>query len=183
MALHRTRVPRHLEELSEQEATGNLHRVDLQSWTTVTDCGLTGAGGHKQHDRLGGAQQLVVHLVATASRRRVAVRSAVKNQRACSDVPSGDPHLDALDSKVQHLVGCRVDEGEVDPGQTGEDELLRNLVDQGDAETFLQVDQNLVMPHERTTTNRCSSKSDCDSQHWYRCHYWYRYQCISSDDH
>lgn len=63
-----------------------------------------------------------------------------------------DSHLDALDSKVQHLVGCCVDEGEVDPRQTGEDEFLRNLVDQRDAETFLQVHQNLMTTHGSVAT-------------------------------
>lgn len=73
---------------------------------------------------------------------------------------SGGSHLDALDSKVQNLVGCRADEGEVDPRQTGEDQLLGNLVDQRDTETFLQVHQNLTTVDENI-------EADCGS--WWCC--------------
>lgn len=55
-----------------------------------------------------------------------------------------ESHLDALNPQIQHLVDSRVDEGEVDPRQTGEHQLFRNLVDQRDTETFLQVHQNLL---------------------------------------
>lgn len=48
-----------------------------------------------------------------------------------------------------------MDEGEVDPRQTGEHQLFRNLVDQRDTETFLQVHQNLLTTQtEKTRTWR-----------------------------
>lgn len=53
----------HLEELSEHEFTGDLHRVDLKGRATVADAAVSGARSHTQHHGLGGAQQLVVHLV------------------------------------------------------------------------------------------------------------------------
>ncbi len=55
----------HLEEVSEHEAAGNLDRVDLQGRPAVIDAAVAGAGSHTQHHRLGGAQQLVVHLRTT----------------------------------------------------------------------------------------------------------------------
>lgn len=66
-----------------------------------------------------------------------------------------ESHLDALNPQIQHLVDSRVDEGEVDPRQTGEHQLFRNLVDQRDTETFLQVHQNLLTTQtEKTGTWR-----------------------------
>lgn len=53
----------HLEELREHEAAGNLYGVDLQGRATVIDARVTGAGTNTKHHRLGGTQQLVVHLI------------------------------------------------------------------------------------------------------------------------
>lgn len=53
----------HLVELSQHEVAGNLDRVDLQCWATLIDAAVRGAGSDAQHDRLRGAQQLVVHLM------------------------------------------------------------------------------------------------------------------------
>lgn len=59
----------HLEELSEHEFTGDLHRVDLKGRATVADAAVSGARSHTQHHGLGGAQQLVVHLVTFIRQR------------------------------------------------------------------------------------------------------------------
>lgn len=52
-------------------------------------------------------------------------------------------HLDVLNAQLQHLVGSGTDEVDVDAGQRGEHELLRNFVDQRHTQTFLQVHQHL----------------------------------------
>lgn len=53
----------HFEEVGQHEAAGDLDRVDLQGRAAVAEAAVTGAGSHTQHHRLGGSQQLVVHLM------------------------------------------------------------------------------------------------------------------------
>lgn len=54
--------------MGEHQAAGNLDRVELQGGPAVAGAAVAavaGAGRHTQHHGLGGAQQLVVHLMST----------------------------------------------------------------------------------------------------------------------
>ena len=54
-------------------------------------------------------------------------------------------YLDVLNAELQHLVGSSTDEVDIYTRQCCEHKLLRNLIDQRNTQTFLQVYQHLWM--------------------------------------
>lgn len=159
------RVRPHLKELGQHEPAGDLDGVDLQGGATVADPALAGAGRHAQNHRLGGAQQLVVHLITQAHCEEPGAvlaspgdhkwgfmrahqtfplpASPGRSSPRCCPTGLESAHLNPLNARFKDLISGRPCEMNTYTREGDEHKLLRNLIHQRDPHALLQGHQNL----------------------------------------